>query len=117
MLQSHDGPEVNYETTSINNVIGPYYYRPIGEGSFLLFPSQQLYTVTDTELKLQNLMYMLITTSSTIEARLLSLLQKCRAEAVSVMTLLNMMVRLALSDSSLLGTVMCPASFPHHSQI
>jgi len=31
LLQSHDGPVVNYDSTSI---IGPYYYQPIGEGSF-----------------------------------------------------------------------------------
>ena len=30
LLQSHSGPIVDYEAT---NVVGPYYYRPTGEGS------------------------------------------------------------------------------------
>jgi hypothetical protein len=34
LLMSHNGTIVNYETTSTNTVVGPYYYRPIGEGSF-----------------------------------------------------------------------------------
>jgi hypothetical protein len=34
LLRSHNGPIVDYETTSINDVIGPYYYHPTGKGSF-----------------------------------------------------------------------------------
>jgi len=55
LLQSHNGPIVNYDTTSINNVVGPYYYRPIGERSF--YCSSWLTRVSS----LQNLVSTLIT--------------------------------------------------------
>ena len=33
LLQSHEGPIVDYDATSINYIVGPYYYEPNGRFS------------------------------------------------------------------------------------